>query len=148
MDVYTRIPVNRALAIADGKILLLRRALDDRYMPGYWDLPGGKGDDTDEDDEYALRREVREETGLELDGPLQVVHTSSTSYDTGEFQGKQYDLHVFLGRCSAAEVRLSNEHMDYAWVDQSEVANYELTPDISKIFAALSNVALAEMVSS
>ena len=43
----------------DGRVLLCR---NDR---GDWELPGGRPD-RDEDDETCLRREMREETGLEV----------------------------------------------------------------------------------
>jgi ADP-ribose pyrophosphatase YjhB (NUDIX family) len=58
------VPGAQAVIVRDGHVLLGRRANDPGK--GRWDLPGGflhEGEDPVD----ALRREVREETGLELD---------------------------------------------------------------------------------
>jgi ADP-ribose pyrophosphatase YjhB (NUDIX family) len=53
----------------DGRVLLTRRAVEPR--PGSWDLPGGFVDEHEHPLE-ALRRELREETGLEIE-PLEFL---------------------------------------------------------------------------
>jgi len=45
-------------------VLLARRGIEPRL--GFWDLPGGFVEETEPPD-VAVRRELREETGLELD---------------------------------------------------------------------------------
>jgi 8-oxo-dGTP diphosphatase len=59
------LPAVQALLERDGRVLLARRAIEPRR--GYWDLPGGFVEETEEP-EAAVRREVREETGLAVDG--------------------------------------------------------------------------------
>lgn len=61
-------PVVRAIGAivtdAAGRLLLIRRAHDPGA--GAWSLPGGRVE-PGEDDATALRREMREETGLEVE---------------------------------------------------------------------------------
>ncbi len=47
------------------RVLLVRRAKSASYLPGWWDIPGGHVE-PGEDLVAALRREVREETGLRV----------------------------------------------------------------------------------
>lgn len=51
----------------DHKYLLTRRAMNKKWAPGAWEIPGG-GVDAGENTETAMRREAREETGLDLNG--------------------------------------------------------------------------------
>jgi ADP-ribose pyrophosphatase YjhB (NUDIX family) len=58
------VPAVQALVERDGKLLLARRAFEPRA--GYWDVPGGFMEEG-EGPLAALHRELREETGLELE---------------------------------------------------------------------------------
>ena len=51
----------------DHRILITQRALDKAWAAGHWEIPGG-GVRADETPEEAVRREVLEETGLDLEG--------------------------------------------------------------------------------
>jgi 8-oxo-dGTP diphosphatase len=57
-------PTACALCVRDGQLLLVRRAVD--VYRGFWDLPGGFVDE-DEHPLDCLVRELREETGLEIE---------------------------------------------------------------------------------
>ncbi len=57
-------PTAGALCVDDGKLLLTRRAHDP--FRGYWDIPGGFLDEGEHPLD-GLRREIREETGLEVE---------------------------------------------------------------------------------
>jgi 8-oxo-dGTP diphosphatase len=56
-------PCAGALVVRDGRVLLIRRAIEP--WQGTWDIPGGFCD-AEEHPEATVRREVLEETGLEV----------------------------------------------------------------------------------
>jgi len=58
------IEVSVALLRREGRIFLQRRALDARWLPGLWELPGGKVEPGESAAEAVLR-EVREELGVQ-----------------------------------------------------------------------------------
>src|SRR5471030_1246806 len=105
------VPISiKGVLIHDGRVLLL---LNDR---GEWDLPGGRPD-SGEDHRAALKREVREEAGLEvevgaaLDGHLFEVLPSRF-------------VRIEAFACTLAgsrDVTLSHEHQDVRWVPLSDL---------------------------
>ena len=58
---------------ATGRVLLTRRAPHMRSFPGSWVMPGG-GLDPGESMADAVVREVHEETGVDLDENLSLIH--------------------------------------------------------------------------
>jgi ADP-ribose pyrophosphatase YjhB (NUDIX family) len=69
-----------ALVVRDGRLLLARRAQDP--FAGSWDLPGGFVG-AGEHPHDAIRRELREETGLEVE-PREFVGVWMDTYADGE----------------------------------------------------------------
>ncbi len=68
-------PTASALVVSDGRLMLTRRARPP--FEGMWDVPGGFVEPL-EHPEQALRRELMEETGLEVDvGELVGVFTDT-----------------------------------------------------------------------
>ncbi|MEK7510356.1 MAG: NUDIX domain-containing protein [Patescibacteria group bacterium] len=110
--------------------ILLHCPSSPKAKKGYWDFPKGhmeKG----EAEEDTVRREVREETGLEdielLKGFREVI-----SY-WFRFQGKTVSKTVifYLARAKTQEVTLSSEHIGYQWLLYEE-ALLQLTYENAK----------------
>lgn len=103
---------------ATGEVLLLRRAWDSDFAPGVWEDISGRVHQ-DESPEDALRREIREETGIEdvhVTGLLRTWHT---------FRGPEqaeFELVGVAHSCQTVtrEVVLSDEHDDYRWLRPEE----------------------------
>ena len=85
----------RAIIINDGQLLVMKR---NKFGQQYYTLIGG-GIDIGEDAETALRRELREETGLSV-GTVQHVFTE----EAGDPYGTQY---IFLCEYEGGEPLLS-----------------------------------------
>ena len=49
----------------DGKYLITKRSEDKSWAPGWWEIPGG-GVTAGEESEDAIKREILEETGLDV----------------------------------------------------------------------------------
>jgi 8-oxo-dGTP pyrophosphatase MutT (NUDIX family) len=94
----------KGVVIHDGCVLLL---LNER---GEWDLPGGRPD-AGEDHRAALRREVREETGLEVE-----VGAAIDGHLFEVLPGRFVRILPFACRpVGASAIVLSHEHLEMRW---------------------------------
>lgn len=93
----------------DGSVLLLRRSEQSSSNPGKWELPGGKPD-PGESFEQSLRREVREETGFEID----LYHSAGTADQ--EVKGFHIVHVIVVASIRSGGLAISNEHAEYRWV--------------------------------
>jgi 8-oxo-dGTP diphosphatase len=101
-----------------GQLLVLRRSDTDKHRPLQWDLPGGHAEPGESFD-VAIRREVLEETGLDLSGSdMQLVFGTS-----GTYPGVGVTWLIFLARTTADEIKLSYEHDDSRWVSLDDAIN-------------------------
>ena len=92
----------------DGEILLLKRA--GGAAKGSWYIPGG-GLDEGETTEECARRELMEETGLVVDGPMQLVAvTPMFAY------GHDMFLVAYAADYTGGDVKLSHEHEGFRWL--------------------------------
>jgi len=99
----------------DEIFLILKRSSTAFSRPNDWDLAGGNvlfG----ELHEDSLRKEIREETSLEVGDftPVQIL----TSYD--EEKAIYYIFNGFFCQTKSGDVNLSDEHSEYRWVSKNE----------------------------
>jgi len=110
----------KAVIEHNGKYLVLKRAPQSKHWPLHWDFPGGKLD-PGETNEQALVREVKEETGMDVQ--------SFTYVDTFVIiDGKTYTQAVFIVVPKTLDVRLSRDHSAYEWMTKEELLHGECTP--------------------
>jgi len=86
---------------------------------GHWDFPKGKIEE-DEDKKTAALRELKEEAGISA-----TIHDGfqySFSYFFTDFKKQKVDktVYFFVGRADSTEVKLSEEHTEFAWLSFDE----------------------------
>ena len=95
-----------ALIVIDNALLFLRR--NNQPAKGEWWFPGGrirKGESLEE----ALRREVKEETGLEVSS-YKFINVYSRVFP------ERHDIAIaYLCKCKKGKVELNNEHSEYGF---------------------------------
>jgi 8-oxo-dGTP pyrophosphatase MutT (NUDIX family) len=110
----------------DGQILLLKRA--GGALSGQWFLPGGAVE-AGELPQDAARRELIEESGLDIDGELELVG----AYPIWVYGGDCLQL-SYRGTLVDGEVVVSDEHDGARWVDPVEMRAL-LTDDVIDVMA-------------
>jgi nucleoside triphosphatase len=111
-----------------GEYLLCRMPDDRGVFPGEWGLPGG-GVEPGETLEQALRREIREELGLEL-RDVEPLFFSEATYPKLFTDGRRREIHMifllFECRAEPGEIRLSAEFDAAVWASPEDLASYVL----------------------
>ncbi len=108
----------------DGKILVIKRANDETHLQNYWDVPGGSFDYGEHPVE-GLKREVREEAGIEVE-VIKPIYSWTFTRDSGE----QIFGTTFLCETDETEVELGDEHTDYRWVEIAELDDLSMHDEL------------------
>lgn len=124
----------------DGKFLITKRAPREKVWPGKWTVPGGKYNFNDYKDlprtpetspqwysvaEFVLRKEVREEVGLEIEKPEYVTDLVFIRPD-----GYPVVTLSFWARWKNGEVKLNHEMTEFAWVSAEKAKQYDMIEGI------------------
>jgi 8-oxo-dGTP pyrophosphatase MutT (NUDIX family) len=104
--------IRKLILIDDENRLLIMKSSDINVKhAGEWDLPGGHIHEG-EDDIDGLRREVKEETTLDIADPEKIHEEGRIKfYKTTQYHGT---------------IELSEEHTEYKWVTIEELDSYTI----------------------
>ena len=101
-------PCACALVVQDGRVLLVRRAIEPFY--GYWDIPGGFLE-ADEHPAAGVVREIEEETGLRI----RLTALLGIYIDTYGAES-EYTLNIhYLAKVVSGEPRPASDVSELAW---------------------------------
>ena len=101
----------KALIVKDEKVLILTKTKSILPHLKGLDFPGGRLN-LDESPKSGLKREIKEETGLDVD-IIRLVHA------TDIFKNEQMRLIglCYLCRPKSTKIKLSEEHSTFEWID-------------------------------
>lgn len=126
----------KGIVVYHQKVLLMKRVRASSDGLGYWELPGG-GLEYGETPNEALKRELKEETGLTID-VVKPAYTFTKIRDDYQTVGIGY-----LASTNSDEVIISNEHVDYKWCLVDELQDYlceEIYQDIIYTLKEYNNI--------
>jgi ADP-ribose pyrophosphatase YjhB (NUDIX family) len=119
-----------AVVYRDDQVLLIRRGNPPLY--GSWSFPGGRVKDH-EDLPGALRREVREECGIEIEVGDLITEFEYIERDEGGGVKYHYIVFDFEARYESGETARGTDALEAAWIPLSRIHEYELTDKVREI---------------
>ena len=120
-----------AVIICDGKILLEKR----KYDPGkgMWSIPGGLVE-LGEGAEQTVVREVKEETGLEVEKPEHIDVVDNVIKDrNGEIKYHFVIIDYFV-KLKGGTLKAASDAEELRWITFDEVEKYDLTKTFREFF--------------
>jgi 8-oxo-dGTP diphosphatase len=113
-----------AVVIDGDRVLLVKRGQEP--LKGAWSLPGGVVE-IGETLHAALIREVREETGLDVEVGAVVEVFDRVSRDADERVEYHYVIVDYVCRVAGGSLACASDAEDARWVSRGDLAQYNLT---------------------
>jgi len=105
----------------DGRILISKRP-ENKFMPGYWEFPGGKLEEG-ENPEQCLIREIKEEINLDLEH----FCFSPLTFSLNEYD--EFNILLLLYICRDWEgLIIAKENQKLKWSFSKDLYDYNLLP--------------------
>jgi 8-oxo-dGTP diphosphatase len=102
-----------------GKVFIARRR-PDKSLGGYWEFPGGKIE-LEETNEEGLKRELREELGMEVEVTTFIAENEH-EYDT-------FKIRLIAYHCKFQSATMNmTDHDAFEWVSIQDLEHYRLAP--------------------
>jgi ADP-ribose pyrophosphatase YjhB (NUDIX family) len=111
----------------EDKILILRKALDDRNYPGKWSFCSGFVREFESAEENVLR-EIKEETGLKA----KILKKGKLVEAVDKKNKKIWIVVPFLCEVSSRKVKLCHENIEFRWIKPEEFRKYKAVPSLEK----------------
>lgn len=110
-------------------LILLIQQEKGKADEGQWGVPAGKLEQG-ETPEIAAKRELFEETGIQIQSHSQFVYLRTLYIRKPDLDYIYYMFKVYLNQQSP--IRLSLEHSNYRWANSEDLANLPLRPGVKE----------------
>ena len=114
----------------DSKDVFIAKRKKNQFMPGFWELPGGKVENN-EDLSSALKRELFEEIGIKIE-KYNLIQTIQQEYPKRIINLSVYVIEKYSG------TPVGKEGQDFSWCGIEKFKEYKLLPTMLKIINRLS----------
>ena len=125
-----KIEVVAAILQRDGAYFVTQRGYGE--FEGMWEFPGGKIEEG-ETAEFALKREIQEELGIDITIDKFLC---TTEYDYPSFH---LTMHCYLCSIETEEIEL-REHKSARWLRPEELGSVEWLPADKDVISRLNNL--------
>lgn len=133
--------LTNGVVFKDDKVLVSQRSWQEEHMPGRWTIPGGKVDHSPEDVfqilESTVKREIREETGVEIEEAVQLVTNNSYTLENARYVVAV----VFKCTYKSGEAKPLEDTIDCKWVTIDEVKQMDFPPNVQEYILEASKIA-------
>lgn len=120
----------------DGKILLGRKRPDQGPYPNTWVIPGGGVELDKENLEEALRREIKEETNLEITNIRRIGFAEDFEPDKkGEM--RHFIFLSYRADYKSGVLKAGDDMFELQWIDKNELSKVNLCRPSQKLFKEL-----------
>ena len=106
-----------------NRVLLIRRGGEP--LKGEWSIPGGLLE-VGEELSQAARRELKEETGLDVE-PLEIVEVFDRVFRQGRRVRYHYVIVDYVCRLKGGRLRPASDVLEACWVRREDLGKYHLT---------------------
>lgn len=108
----------------DGRFLITKRVMTKAWAPGWWEVSGGAAQ-AGEESEDAVRREILEETGLDVAGAEGGYLFTYHRENPGEGDNYFVDVYRYVMDIDEKDLHLQREETDgYMFATAEEIADF------------------------
>ena len=136
------------MVVHRNRVLLIRRGGEP--LKGEWSIPGGLLE-VGEELSQAARRELKEETGLDVE-PLEIVEIFDRIFRQGRRVRYHFVIVDYVCRLKGGRLRPASDVLEACWVRREDLGKYHLTRKATAValraFAHFDRVAKRQKASS
>ncbi len=117
-----------------GEVLMLKDSGKNdlhSFHAGLWDIPGGRMNIDDKSLFDGLKREVLEESGVEIEKSRTELF-SQLMWDVGDNPENRIAAFIYRVKVGSVNPKCSDEHVEFEWVDPRAIDVNQYKPKIAE----------------